>query len=78
MLGLTCIAAPVFDDRGRVIGAATHFRFDDEYAEPNRTAYIAAVRQALANGISQRFGAAVQAGRAMAEASDGLAQANAR
>ncbi len=77
VLGLTCIAAPVFDDRGRVIGAVSISGLTNEYAEPNRTAYIAAVQQA-ANGISQRFGAAVQAGRAMAEASDGLAQADAR
>jgi DNA-binding IclR family transcriptional regulator len=75
--GLTCIAAPVFDDRGRVIGAVSISGLTNEYAEPNRTAYIEAVRQA-ANGISQRLGAAVQAGRAMAETGDGLAQTDAR
>jgi IclR family KDG regulon transcriptional repressor len=75
--GLTCIAAPVFDDRGRVVGAVSISGLTNEYAEPNRTAYIEAVRRA-ANGISQRLGAEVQAGRAMAETGDGLTQADAR
>ncbi|HET9661171.1 MAG TPA: IclR family transcriptional regulator [Thermomicrobiales bacterium] len=75
--GLTCIAAPVFDDRGRVVGAVSISGLTSEYAEPNRSTYIAAVVRA-ANGISQRLGAAVQAGRAMDETNDGLAQAAAR
>ncbi len=56
--GLTCIAAPVFDDRGRVTGAVSISGLSHEYAEPNRSAYIDAVRQA-ARGISLRLGAAV-------------------
>lgn len=75
--GLTCIAAPVVDDRGRIVGAVSISGLTSEYAEPNRTAYIAAVRRA-ANGISQRLGVAVQTGRAMEETGDGLAQADAR
>jgi DNA-binding IclR family transcriptional regulator len=75
--GLTCIAAPVFDDRGQIVGAVSISGLTNEYAEPNRTAYIDAVVRA-ANGISQRLGAAVQAGRAMEETGDGLAQADAR
>jgi DNA-binding IclR family transcriptional regulator len=75
--GLTCIAAPVVDDRGRIVGAVSISGLTSEYAEPNRTAYIEAVQRA-ANGISQRLGAAVQAGRAMEETGDGLAQADAR
>jgi DNA-binding IclR family transcriptional regulator len=77
VLGLTCIAAPVFDDRGRVAGAVSISGLTNEYAEPNRSAYIAAVVRA-ADGISQRLGASVQAGRAMDETSNGLAQAAAR
>ena len=75
--GLTCIAAPVVDDRGRIVGAVSISGLTSEYAEPNRTAYIEAVVRA-ADGISQRLGAAVQAGRAMEETGDGLAQADAR
>lgn len=57
--GLSCIAAPFFDDRGRVVGAISISGLSHEYAEPNRSAYIAVVRQA-AQGISLRLGAAVQ------------------
>lgn len=75
--GLSCIAAPVFDDRGRVIGAVSISGLTSEYAEPNRTTYVESVRRA-ADGISQRFGAAVQGRRAMEETGDGLAQPAAR
>ncbi len=59
--GLTCIAAPFFDDRGRVAGAVSISGLSQEYTEPNRSAYIAAVRQA-AQDISLRLGAAVHGG----------------
>jgi DNA-binding IclR family transcriptional regulator len=75
--GLTCIAAPVVDDRGRVVGAVSISGLTSEYTEPNRTAYIEAVVRA-ADGISQRLGAAVQTGRAMEESGNSLAQAAAR
>jgi DNA-binding IclR family transcriptional regulator len=75
--GLSCIAAPVFDDRGRVAGAVSISGLTSEYAEPNRSAYIEAVVRA-ANGISQRLGVAVQIGRAMEETGNGLARATAR
>lgn len=57
--GLSCIAAPFFDDRGRVAGAISISGLSHEYVEPNRSAYITAVCQA-AQGISLRLGAAVQ------------------
>lgn len=59
VVGLTCIAAPVFDDRGQVAGAISISGLSNEYAEPNRSVYIDAVRQA-ARGISLRLGAAVR------------------
>jgi DNA-binding IclR family transcriptional regulator len=59
VIGLACIAAPVFDDRGRVAGAVSISGLSLEYVEPNRSAYIDAVRQA-ARGVSLRLGAAVR------------------
>ena len=59
VVGLTCIAAPIFDDRGQVVGAVSISGLTHEYAEPNRSAYIEAVRQAARN-ISLRLGSAVR------------------
>ncbi|MCO5222805.1 MAG: IclR family transcriptional regulator [Thermomicrobiales bacterium] len=59
LAGLSCIAAPVFDDRGRVAGAVSISGLTHEYVEPNRSVYIDAVCQA-AHGISLRLGAAVR------------------
>jgi DNA-binding IclR family transcriptional regulator len=57
--GLSCIAAPVIDDRGQVRAAVSISGLTSEFAEPNRSAYVEAVRQA-AHGISVRLGAAVR------------------
>ncbi len=57
--GLSCIAAPIVDDRGRVVGAISISGLREEYTEPNRTAYIEAVRRA-ARSISLRLGSAVR------------------
>ncbi|MCC6674538.1 MAG: IclR family transcriptional regulator [Thermomicrobiales bacterium] len=56
--GLTCIAAPIYDDRGSAAGAVSVSGQSSEFAEPNRTAYANAVLR-TANEISRRLGAAV-------------------
>lgn len=59
VIGLSCIAAPIFDDRGEIAGAVSISGLTHEYAEPNRSAYVEAVRKAT-RGISLRLGSAVR------------------
>jgi DNA-binding IclR family transcriptional regulator len=53
--GLTCIAAPVWDDRNRVVAALSVSGQSAEYDEPARGAFIAAITEA-AGQISARLG----------------------
>jgi IclR family transcriptional regulator, KDG regulon repressor len=53
--GLTCIAAPVRDDRNRVVAALSVSGQSVEYDEPARSAFIAAITEA-AGQVSARLG----------------------